>query len=196
MPTTFLQPAVRSLPNRLPIARSTKPPPAVGRHLRCLVNYRGIDIFVLDRATMEHIHDMAIALPFELIVFLKILGEPTPYDSRSDKPVAHREDTRNLIRTTASRSLSCWGHLCISPVQGGHGFCVVSVRTRSCCHRNGDRIFYPDSRLSSNFLLFGHHHFNEPTCNRVELSGRHTGWNDPWHDYRRLAERDVRSLRH
>jgi hypothetical protein len=36
-------------------------------------------IFVLDRATMEHIHDMAIALPFELIVFLKILGEPTPY---------------------------------------------------------------------------------------------------------------------
>jgi len=36
-------------------------------------------IIVLDRPTINYIHDMAIALPCGLVVPLGILGEPTPY---------------------------------------------------------------------------------------------------------------------
>jgi hypothetical protein len=38
-------------------------------------------------------------------------------------------------------------------VQRGGGFCVFPVGTRSCCHRNGDRIFYSDSCISFHFFL-------------------------------------------
>jgi membrane-associated phospholipid phosphatase len=36
-------------------------------------------ILVLDRPTMDYIHDTAIALPSGLVVLLEIWGEPTPY---------------------------------------------------------------------------------------------------------------------